>query len=162
MLEMRFGLTSRLTKLLISECVFLWSFAAVCSSAEPLISLVKPAVSASGGAEGREPAAGAQPPSSGMHAAAGALSASRPAEAQQQPRVSAPLSSLSLSLVRVRALADRVLFRRVFRCTLTSIPQTQSLLNKAKLPLGLLLHPFKDLSVSPLMPRHHMFHDTCA
>ena len=36
---------------------------------------------------------------------------------------------------------------RVFRCTLTSIPQTQSLLNKAKLPLGLLLHPFKDLSV---------------
>ncbi|XP_051734121.1 protein transport protein Sec24A isoform X3 [Ctenopharyngodon idella] len=35
----------------------------------------------------------------------------------------------------------------VFRCTLTSIPQTQSLLNKAKLPLGLLLHPFKDLSL---------------
>ncbi|CAB1316714.1 unnamed protein product, partial [Coregonus sp. 'balchen'] len=34
----------------------------------------------------------------------------------------------------------------VFRSTLTSIPQTQSLLNKAKLPLGLLLHPFKDLS----------------
>ncbi|XP_067280125.1 protein transport protein Sec24A isoform X3 [Pseudorasbora parva] len=34
----------------------------------------------------------------------------------------------------------------VFRCTLTSIPQTQALLNKAKLPLGLLLHPFKDLS----------------
>ncbi|KAL7390668.1 hypothetical protein ABVT39_025418 [Epinephelus coioides] len=35
----------------------------------------------------------------------------------------------------------------VFRCTLTSIPQTQSLLNKAKMPLGLLLHPFKDLSL---------------
>ncbi|XP_066502177.1 protein transport protein Sec24A isoform X3 [Hoplias malabaricus] len=35
----------------------------------------------------------------------------------------------------------------VFRSTLTSIPQTQSLLNKAKLPLGLLLHPFKDLSL---------------
>ncbi|XP_040185317.1 protein transport protein Sec24B isoform X3 [Rana temporaria] len=30
-----------------------------------------------------------------------------------------------------------------FRCTLTSVPQTQALLNKAKLPLGLLLHPFK-------------------
>ncbi|KAG8592900.1 hypothetical protein GDO81_000661 [Engystomops pustulosus] len=30
-----------------------------------------------------------------------------------------------------------------FRCTLTNIPQTQALLNKAKLPLGLLLHPFK-------------------
>ncbi|XP_041079880.1 protein transport protein Sec24A isoform X2 [Polyodon spathula] len=35
----------------------------------------------------------------------------------------------------------------VFRCTLTNIPQTQSLLNKAKLPLGLLLHPFKDMSL---------------
>ncbi|XP_058533269.1 protein transport protein Sec24A isoform X2 [Ochotona princeps] len=33
----------------------------------------------------------------------------------------------------------------LFRCTLTGIPQTQALLNKAKLPLGLLLHPFKDL-----------------
>ncbi|XP_038146391.1 protein transport protein Sec24A isoform X1 [Cyprinodon tularosa] len=39
----------------------------------------------------------------------------------------------------------------VFRCTLTSIPQTQSLLNKAKLPLGLQLHPFKDLSQLPVV-----------
>ncbi|KAM4726406.1 protein transport protein Sec24A isoform 3-T3 [Anableps anableps] len=39
----------------------------------------------------------------------------------------------------------------VFRCTLTSIPQTQSLLSKAKLPLGLLLHPFKDLSQLPVV-----------
>uniref|UniRef100_A0A3P9NE29 SEC24 homolog A, COPII coat complex component n=1 Tax=Poecilia reticulata TaxID=8081 RepID=A0A3P9NE29_POERE len=39
----------------------------------------------------------------------------------------------------------------VFRCTLTSIPQTQSVLNKAKLPLGLLLHPFKDLSQLPVV-----------
>lgn len=39
----------------------------------------------------------------------------------------------------------------VFRCTLTNIPQTQSLLNKAKLPLGLLLHPFKDLSQLPVV-----------
>lgn len=36
----------------------------------------------------------------------------------------------------------------VFRCTLTAIPQTSSLLNKARLPLGILIHPFKDLSVS--------------
>lgn len=36
---------------------------------------------------------------------------------------------------------------RTFRCTLTSIPQTQALLNKARLPLGLLLHPFRDLQV---------------
>lgn len=35
-----------------------------------------------------------------------------------------------------------------FRCTLTNIPQTQALLNKAKLPLGLLLHPFRDLTVN--------------
>ncbi|XP_013873859.1 protein transport protein Sec24A isoform X2 [Austrofundulus limnaeus] len=39
----------------------------------------------------------------------------------------------------------------VFRCTLTSIPQTQALLNKAKMPLGLLLHPFKDLSQLPVV-----------
>ncbi|XP_053528740.1 protein transport protein Sec24A isoform X2 [Artibeus jamaicensis] len=37
-----------------------------------------------------------------------------------------------------------------FRCTLTNIPQTQALLSKAKLPLGLLLHPFKD-SVPPVV-----------
>lgn len=43
----------------------------------------------------------------------------------------------------------RLCLSRVFRCTLTSIPQTQSLLGKAKMPLGLLLHPFKDLSVTP-------------
>ncbi|XP_053284066.1 protein transport protein Sec24B isoform X2 [Pleuronectes platessa] len=36
---------------------------------------------------------------------------------------------------------------QTFRCTLTSIPQTQALLNKARLPLGLLLHPFRDLQL---------------
>ncbi|XP_054424425.1 protein transport protein Sec24A isoform X3 [Pteronotus mesoamericanus] len=39
----------------------------------------------------------------------------------------------------------------LFRCTLTSVPQTQALLNKAKLPLGLLLHPFKDLVQLPVV-----------
>lgn len=39
----------------------------------------------------------------------------------------------------------------LFRCTLTNIPQTQALLNKAKLPLGLLLHPFKDLVQLPVV-----------
>uniref|UniRef100_A0A480Y328 Protein transport protein Sec24A isoform 1 n=5 Tax=Sus scrofa TaxID=9823 RepID=A0A480Y328_PIG len=39
----------------------------------------------------------------------------------------------------------------LFRCTLTGIPQTQALLNKAKLPLGLLLHPFKDLVQLPVV-----------
>ncbi|XP_017285258.1 protein transport protein Sec24B isoform X2 [Kryptolebias marmoratus] len=36
---------------------------------------------------------------------------------------------------------------QTFRCTLTSMPQTQALLNKARLPLGLLLHPFRDLQL---------------
>ncbi|XP_069834618.1 protein transport protein Sec24B isoform X2 [Dendropsophus ebraccatus] len=38
-----------------------------------------------------------------------------------------------------------------FRCTLTNIPQTQALLNKAKLPLGLLLHPFKSKPRIPVI-----------
>ena len=33
----------------------------------------------------------------------------------------------------------------VFRSTLTHVPQTQALLNKSRLPLGILLHPFKDM-----------------
>ncbi|XP_062583448.1 protein transport protein Sec24A-like isoform X2 [Saccostrea cucullata] len=39
----------------------------------------------------------------------------------------------------------------VFRCTLTAIPQTSNLLNKARLPLGILIHPFKDLSQLPVI-----------
>ncbi|XP_036915415.1 protein transport protein Sec24A isoform X3 [Sturnira hondurensis] len=39
----------------------------------------------------------------------------------------------------------------LFRCTLSNIPQTQALLNKAKLPLGLLLHPFKDSAQPPVV-----------
>ncbi|XP_075397683.1 protein transport protein Sec24A isoform X2 [Tenrec ecaudatus] len=39
----------------------------------------------------------------------------------------------------------------LFRCTLTGVPQTQALLNRAKLPLGLLLHPFKDLVQLPVV-----------
>ncbi|XP_036372894.1 protein transport protein Sec24B-like [Megalops cyprinoides] len=38
-----------------------------------------------------------------------------------------------------------------FRCTLTNIPQTQALLNKARLPLGLILHPFRDLTQLPVI-----------
>ncbi|XP_068450570.1 protein transport protein Sec24B isoform X5 [Clinocottus analis] len=38
-----------------------------------------------------------------------------------------------------------------FRCTLTSVPQTQALLTKARLPLGLLLHPFRDLQQLPVI-----------
>lgn len=40
---------------------------------------------------------------------------------------------------------------QTFRCTLTNIPQTQTLLTKARLPLGLLLHPFRDLQQLPVI-----------
>lgn len=33
------------------------------------------------------------------------------------------------------------------RCSLNVIPQTKDLLNKSRLPLGVLIHPFKDLEV---------------
>lgn len=59
--------------------------------------------------------------------------------------VTAPTPCLPQDLQKVNCSPE------VFRCTLTSIPQTQSLLNKAKLPLGLLLHPFKDLSQLPVV-----------
>ncbi|KAK7603574.1 hypothetical protein V9T40_003573 [Parthenolecanium corni] len=34
----------------------------------------------------------------------------------------------------------------VFRCTLTRIPESKNLLDKSRLPLGILLHPFRDLT----------------
>ncbi|KAJ6667958.1 hypothetical protein lerEdw1_016279 [Lerista edwardsae] len=57
----------------------------------------------------------------------------------------APVPNLHEDIQKLNCSAE------LFRCTLTNIPQTQALLNKAKLPLGLLLHPFKDLS----MQSHH-------
>ncbi|CAG9761926.1 unnamed protein product [Ceutorhynchus assimilis] len=39
----------------------------------------------------------------------------------------------------------------VFRCTVTKIPETAGLLQKSRLPLGLLIHPFKDLSYLPVI-----------
>lgn len=35
----------------------------------------------------------------------------------------------------------------IFRCTLTKIPESSSILQKSRLPLGILIHPFKDLTV---------------
>uniref|UniRef100_A0A1I7S4Z2 Protein transport protein Sec24-like n=2 Tax=Bursaphelenchus xylophilus TaxID=6326 RepID=A0A1I7S4Z2_BURXY len=34
---------------------------------------------------------------------------------------------------------------RVFRCTVSSIPETQEILKKTRIPLGLTLHPFRDM-----------------
>ncbi|XP_011883270.1 PREDICTED: protein transport protein Sec24A [Vollenhovia emeryi] len=34
----------------------------------------------------------------------------------------------------------------IFRCTLTKVPESNSLLQKSRLPFGVLIHPFKDLN----------------
>ncbi|KZC04482.1 Protein transport protein Sec24B, partial [Dufourea novaeangliae] len=39
----------------------------------------------------------------------------------------------------------------IFRCTLTKIPESNSLLQKSRLPLGILIHPFKDLNHLPVI-----------
>ncbi|XP_071496499.1 protein transport protein Sec24A-like isoform X1 [Diadema antillarum] len=39
----------------------------------------------------------------------------------------------------------------VFRCTLNAIPESQSLLQKSRLPFGLIIHPFRDLSHLPVI-----------
>uniref|UniRef100_A0AAV2MI77 SEC24 homolog B, COPII coat complex component n=1 Tax=Knipowitschia caucasica TaxID=637954 RepID=A0AAV2MI77_KNICA len=57
----------------------------------------------------------------------------------------APVPNLSPELRKVNCSPE------TFRCTLSSIPQTQAMLNKARLPLGLLLHPFRDLQQLPVI-----------
>ncbi|XP_053317480.1 protein transport protein Sec24B isoform X2 [Spea bombifrons] len=57
----------------------------------------------------------------------------------------APAPNLNSDLRRLNCSPD------AFRCTLTNIPQTQALLNKAKLPLGLLLHPFQSKPNIPVI-----------
>uniref|UniRef100_UPI00358FA343 protein transport protein Sec24B isoform X2 n=1 Tax=Myxine glutinosa TaxID=7769 RepID=UPI00358FA343 len=64
--------------------------------------------------------------------------------APQQP-VDLPQVALSHHLRKLNCNPE------VMRCTLTAVPQSQALLSKAKLPLGLLLHPFKDLSQLPVI-----------
>lgn len=39
----------------------------------------------------------------------------------------------------------------VFRCTLTKVPETKSVLQKSRLPFGILIHPFKDLEHLPVV-----------
>lgn len=39
----------------------------------------------------------------------------------------------------------------IFRCTMTKIPESNSLLQKSRLPLGVLIHPFKDLNHLPVI-----------
>ncbi|XP_041976127.1 protein transport protein Sec24A [Aricia agestis] len=39
----------------------------------------------------------------------------------------------------------------IFRCTVNRIPETNNLLQKSRLPLGILIHPFKDLNHLPVI-----------
>ncbi|KAJ8911346.1 hypothetical protein NQ315_014190 [Exocentrus adspersus] len=39
----------------------------------------------------------------------------------------------------------------IFRCTMTKIPENNSLLQKSRLPLGVLIHPFRDLNHLPVI-----------
>ncbi|XP_045493115.1 protein transport protein Sec24A [Colias croceus] len=39
----------------------------------------------------------------------------------------------------------------IFRCTINRIPENNSLLQKSRLPLGILIHPFKDLNHLPVI-----------
>ncbi|CAB3244259.1 unnamed protein product [Arctia plantaginis] len=39
----------------------------------------------------------------------------------------------------------------IFRCTINRIPETNNLLQKSRLPLGILIHPFKDLNHLPVI-----------
>lgn len=39
----------------------------------------------------------------------------------------------------------------IFRCTVTKVPESSSLLSKSRLPLGVLIHPFKDLYHLPVI-----------
>ena len=41
-----------------------------------------------------------------------------------------------------------IFFSSVLCCTVNAVPETKSLLTKSKLPLGIHLHPFKDLQAS--------------
>ncbi|KAI1725419.1 sec23/Sec24 trunk domain-containing protein [Ditylenchus destructor] len=46
---------------------------------------------------------------------------------------------------------------RVFRCTLSAFPGTNELLDKSKLPLGLMIQPFRDLEIRPVQPTVYLF-----
>lgn len=39
----------------------------------------------------------------------------------------------------------------IFRCTVTKIPESNALLQKSRLPLGILIHPFRDLNHLPVI-----------
>jgi hypothetical protein len=46
-------------------------------------------------------------------------------------------------------------FFSIFRCTLNKIPESNNLLQKSRLPLGILIHPYRDLSVSKFLVKSY-------
>ncbi|XP_059471799.1 protein transport protein Sec24A [Neocloeon triangulifer] len=61
-------------------------------------------------------------------------------------KVEAPRVNLQHSFVDAQNCSPDI-----FRCTVTKIPETKSILDKSRLPLGILIHPFKDLSQLPVI-----------
>ena len=47
----------------------------------------------------------------------------------------------------------------IFRCTMTRIPETNGILQKSRLPLGILIHPFKDLTVIRFVLEFNFYRD---
>lgn len=45
-------------------------------------------------------------------------------------------------------LFKKFFFFSIMRCTLAKIPESNSLLQKSRLPLGIVIHPFRDINVS--------------
>lgn len=73
-----------------------------------------------------------------------------PAQAVESPRIRLKQEHLN----GVHCSSD------IFRCTLTKIPESSSILQKSRLPLGILIHPFKDLTVSFERLLDRFFHPT--
>ncbi|KAI6214453.1 hypothetical protein M3Y94_00270100 [Aphelenchoides besseyi] len=50
-----------------------------------------------------------------------------------------------ISLPETVSSPQAVMNSTIFRCTMTAIPETQEMLKKSRMPLGLTLHPFRDM-----------------
>jgi len=56
--------------------------------------------------------------------------------------------------------ADTNCSKDIMRCTLTKVPDSASLLQKARLPFGILIHPFKDDDVSIDNSSSHIYYNS--
>ncbi|KAH9369041.1 hypothetical protein HPB48_002613 [Haemaphysalis longicornis] len=84
----------------------------------------------------------------------------RPILPKNQPKQALPGESSNSSPYHVEGSRDRSDFtsreikscsRDIFRCTLNKIPETQYLLKQARLPLGVLIHPFREVRRLPVL-----------